>query len=155
MFAAALKSIAHASILFPPHPPLRELTWCFCAAFMMYMMGSGVHIMNIIFTVYQLIGPIKSMFSMNQGMPSATSPLASPFAPDPLCCAVFKGVSEAAKDLGVDLTLHKLVFIACQLGVLLFITYRLRHSPSPHRPPSRNPVGPGLWSRRSAGFGVI
>jgi hypothetical protein len=39
--------------------------------------------------------------------------------------AAFKPLAEAAKDLGVDLTLHKLVFIACQMGVLLFITHRL------------------------------
>ena len=38
--------------------------------------------------------------------------------------AVFKGFADSAKDLGVDLTLHKLVYIACQLGVLLFITHR-------------------------------
>uniref|UniRef100_A0A6U5AXI6 ER membrane protein complex subunit 4 n=1 Tax=Hemiselmis andersenii TaxID=464988 RepID=A0A6U5AXI6_HEMAN len=72
-------------------------------AFMLYMMGSGVHIMNIIFTVYQLINPVKGVMSIGQ---------------------VFQPISEAAKDLGVDLTLHKLVFIACQGAIFLFIVYR-------------------------------
>jgi len=72
-------------------------------AFMMWMMGSGVHIMNMIFTFYQLVAPIKGMFSVNK---------------------VFEGMAESAKELGVDLTLQKLVFIAAQLAVLLFITYR-------------------------------
>jgi len=115
---------------------------------MLYMMGSGVHIMNIIFTVYQLIGPLKAMFSMNAcneqpPVPNLTSkppsPQALPSTAATNCIpniapvltqggltmfAAFKPVAEAAKDLGVDLTLHKLVFIACQMGVLLFITHR-------------------------------
>jgi hypothetical protein len=37
------------------------------AAFMLWMMGSGIHIMNIIFTVYQIMGPIKGVFAVNQG----------------------------------------------------------------------------------------
>ena len=32
------------------------------------MMGSGIHIMNIIFTMYQLMAPIKGMFAVNQGI---------------------------------------------------------------------------------------
>mmetsp|Transcript_2394 Transcript_2394/g.4810 ORF Transcript_2394/g.4810 Transcript_2394/m.4810 type:complete len:192 (-) Transcript_2394:209-784(-) len=72
-------------------------------AFMIYMMGSGVHIMNIMFTVYQLMAPIKALTMLGQ---------------------VFQPISEAAKDLGVDLTLHKLVFIACQGAIFLFIMYR-------------------------------
>jgi hypothetical protein len=34
---------------------------------MFWMMGSGVHIMNILFTVYQISGPIKGIFAVNQG----------------------------------------------------------------------------------------
>ncbi len=34
---------------------------------MLWMMGSGIHIMNIIFTVYQIMGPIKGVFAVNQG----------------------------------------------------------------------------------------
>ncbi|EKX33687.1 hypothetical protein GUITHDRAFT_166405 [Guillardia theta CCMP2712] len=72
-------------------------------AFMMWMMGSGVHIMNIIFTFYQLMGPIRGLMSIGPA---------------------FKAIEETAKELRVDLLIHKLVFIACQLGVLLYITNR-------------------------------
>lgn len=37
------------------------------AAFMLWMMGSGVHIMSIIFTFYQLITPIKGIMGIGQG----------------------------------------------------------------------------------------
>mmetsp|Transcript_55174 Transcript_55174/g.130533 ORF Transcript_55174/g.130533 Transcript_55174/m.130533 type:complete len:186 (-) Transcript_55174:143-700(-) len=72
-------------------------------AFMLWMMGSGVHIMSIIFTFYQLITPIKGIMGIGQ---------------------VFKGLEDTARDLGADLILQKLVYVACQLGVLLFITHR-------------------------------
>ena len=34
---------------------------------MMWMMGSGVHIMSMIFTFYQLITPIKGIMGIGQG----------------------------------------------------------------------------------------
>jgi len=37
---------------------------------------------------------------------------------------VFKSLEDTARDLGSDLILQKLVYVACQLGVLLFITHR-------------------------------
>lgn len=39
---------------------------------MLWMMGSGVHIMSIIFTFYQLITPIKGVMSIGQGLYSAS-----------------------------------------------------------------------------------
>jgi len=72
-------------------------------AFMMWMMGSGVHIMNIMFTFYQLFGPLQGLFKVNQ---------------------VFKQIEELAKELNADLLLQKLVYIALQLGVLLYILNR-------------------------------
>jgi hypothetical protein len=62
---------------------------------------------------------------------------------------VFKGFADTAKDLGVDLLLQKLVYIACQLGVLLFITHRYaRHFGTPEAA-TLNPcgacTGSALW----------
>ena len=45
-----------------------RLTLGALAAFMMWMMGSGVHIMSMIFTFYQLITPIKGIMGIGQGM---------------------------------------------------------------------------------------
>eukprot|EP00001_Collodictyon_triciliatum_P116842 20493_2 len=59
--------------------------------------------MNIIFTFYQLVGPLQGLFRVGQ---------------------VFKGLEDTAKELGVDLLLQKLVYIAAQLAVLLYITNR-------------------------------
>eukprot|EP00802_Teleaulax_amphioxeia_P026134 Tamp_27140.p1 GENE.Tamp_27140~~Tamp_27140.p1 ORF type:complete len:192 (+),score=51.58 Tamp_27140:56-577(+) len=74
-------------------------------AFMMWMMGSGVHIMNIIFTFYQIVGPLQGLFKVNQ---------------------VFRqgNLDENAKESGVDLLLQKLVYVAAQLAVLLYILNR-------------------------------
>ena len=41
----------------------------------------------------------------------------------------FKMFADDAKNLAVDLTLQKLVYIACQLGVLLFIVHRYHRFP--------------------------
>mmetsp|Transcript_98297 Transcript_98297/g.158509 ORF Transcript_98297/g.158509 Transcript_98297/m.158509 type:complete len:188 (+) Transcript_98297:42-605(+) len=72
-------------------------------AFMMWMMGSGVHIMNIIFTFYQIVGPVQGLFKVG---------------------TVFKGLEESAKEQGVDLLLQKLVYVAAQGAVLLYILHR-------------------------------
>jgi hypothetical protein len=72
-------------------------------AFMMWMMGSGVHIMNIMFTFYQIVGPLTGLFKVNK---------------------VFEKFEETAKDVGVDLMLQKLVYVAAQLAVLLYILNR-------------------------------
>jgi hypothetical protein len=38
--------------------------------------------------------------------------------------AVFKNLEDQARELNSDLMLQKLVYVACQLGVLLYITNR-------------------------------